>query len=208
MEPGAPKPPIIHIHVYGEPSLEPPNTEHPLSPDLQEAEQTLDAALAEACATQPASKADTGELIKVEEMLGVASEAAKRAISLRRRRRSDRGTTARTGRTVMADAEAAASPGAAHRAFTDARGVSWDVFAVYPETRLSPHSQLKGTYPQGWLCYDSGTEKRRLTPIPEDWQSLSDKELERLAATAEVAGRRRGQPGNDSAPGEQRPPGE
>jgi hypothetical protein len=183
--------------------------EAPLGAELQEAEETLEAALTEACAAEPAGQAGTGELIRLDEMLEVASEAAKRAISLRRRRRADRDTkTTRTGRADMADAEAAASPGATHRAFTDVRGVTWDVYAVYPEARLSPHSQLKGTFPQGWLCFDAGAEKRRLSPIPENWQAQSDDELERLGERAEVAGRRRGSSGNEPGPTESRPPGE
>ncbi|MDQ3997945.1 MAG: hypothetical protein M3303_13120, partial [Gemmatimonadota bacterium] len=67
-----------------------PGTTGPLTPELRAAELTLEQALASACAAQPASKADTGELIRVEEVLQIASEAAKRAISLRRRRRADR----------------------------------------------------------------------------------------------------------------------
>jgi hypothetical protein len=187
----------------------------PLRAELQEAEEELEQALTEACATPPANEADTGELIRVEEMLGVATDAAKRAISLRRRRRVDESGRAgpadrapRGGQAVMADAEAAASPGAAHRTITDARGVTWDVFAVHPEARLSPHSQLRGTFSQGWLCYDSGTEKRRLSPIPENWQSLSDADLERLAERAEVAPRRRTvRRGNEPGPTEDRPGG-
>jgi hypothetical protein len=58
-------------------------------------------------------------------------------------------------------------------------------------------SPLKGTYPQGWLTFDSGTEKRRLSPIPEDWQGFSDGQLAQLLERAEVAPRRRGRPGKN-----------
>jgi len=177
----------------------------PLTPELREAESLMEQALTEACATPPPSKVDTGELIRVEEMLEIATEAAKRAVSLRRRRRADGAAKkGRGGKGVMADAEAAASPGAAHRSIRDAAGVTWDVFAVYPEARLSPHSQLKGTFAQGWLCYDSGTEKRRLSPIPESWQTLSEEALARLAQQAEVAGRRRGRSADHPGPTEHR----
>jgi hypothetical protein len=186
-----------------------PTQPDPLIPELREAEQALEAALTEACASKPASEADTGELIQVDEMLEVASEAAKRAVSIRRRRRANQSTELKqAGKGALADAEAAASAAATHREFTDVRGVTWDVFAVYPEARLSPHSQLKGTFPQGWLCYDSGTEKRRLSPIPENWQTLSDDELAKLAERAEVAPRRRGRFGNEPGRSENRPPSE
>jgi hypothetical protein len=159
----------------------------PLEPELRDAELTLERSLAEACATGPAGKVDTGELIRVEEMLQVASEAAKRAISLRRRRRADKDQ--RTERTAVGGAEVAASLAATHRTFIDTRGIWWDVFAVYPEAR---HTRLRGTFQQGWLCFDSGTEKRRLSPIPDDWRAQSDAELARLAERAEVASSRRG----------------
>jgi hypothetical protein len=175
----------------------------PLVPELRDAELSLENALEEACATPPASKADTGELIRVDELLGVASDAAKRAISLRRRRGADRAQRSPAPAT-MGDAEAAASADATHRGFTDARGVQWDVFAVHPEARLSVHSQLKGTYPQGWLCFDSTTEKRRLSPIPDEWQRLSDEQLAQLAERAEVAPSRAARSRDKSGPEEPR----
>jgi hypothetical protein len=167
------------------------NPSDPLFPELQEAEELLESTLTEACATTPASKAETGELIRVDELLEAASDAAKRAISLRRRRRVDQSKRS-DSRGAMGDVEAEASPGATHRVFADARGVRWDVFAVYPEARPSVHSQLKGSYPQGWLCFDSAGEKRRLSPIPDDWQGLSDELLGQLAERAESASTRRG----------------
>jgi hypothetical protein len=173
-------------------------SEQPVLPELRDAELMLDQALAEACATKPATSADTGELIEIEQMLQVAADAAKRAVSLRRRRRADRAQSSE--RWAMGDAEASAALSATHRSFTDARGVWWDVFAVYPEARLSPHSQLKGTFAQGWLCFDSGAEKRRLSPIPDEWRAVSEAELERMAARAEVAAgrrKRRQEPGTE-----------
>ena len=166
------------------------NQSESLVPELREAEVALETALAEACATKPPSEVDTGELIHMEEVLSLASEAAKRAISLRRKRR-----VTGTGRGVQAaltDAETAASPGAAHRAITDERGVRWDVFAVRPEPRPSPHSQLRGNYQRGWLCFDAGVEKRRFSPIPDDWQTITDQQLVYLSQRAEPVPRRRG----------------
>jgi hypothetical protein len=180
-----------------------PGPTGPLIPELRDAEITLEHALTEACASPPASAADTGELIHVEEMLQVASEAAKRAISIRRRRRAEK--SRRTATSAMGDAEARASAAHAHRAFVDVRGVWWDVFAVYPEARGSV-SQLKGTWQQGWLCFDSGAEKRRLSPIPDEWQRLADDELLRLLERADVASSRRGRrPRKDSRPDDRSP---
>jgi hypothetical protein len=55
-----------------------------LQPQLEEAQETLGDALKEACAMDP-SNANTGELIQIEELLAIANESAKKAISVRRR---------------------------------------------------------------------------------------------------------------------------
>lgn len=46
---------------------------------------------------------------------------------------------------------------------------------------------LRGSYSQGWLCFDNGTEKRRLTPIPGDWTTCSDELIETYLRHAERA---------------------
>jgi hypothetical protein len=160
----------------------------PLRPDFREAAETLEQALSEACTSRPADQADTGELIRVEEMLSLASDAARRAISIRRRARSagpPAGTVPEAAGGPPADQSAAT-----HRFFDDVQGTTWDVWAVYPEARLSPISALPGTFQTGWLVFESTGEKRRLSPIPTDWQSLPADELERLCERADVAPRR------------------
>jgi hypothetical protein len=62
----------------------------PLRPQLQNAERQLDQTLAEVCETPVASRLNTGELIRVEETLAMAAEAAKEAVSLRRKMRADK----------------------------------------------------------------------------------------------------------------------
>ena len=62
----------------------------PLRPQLQKVEQQLDRTLEEVCETPVAARLDTGELIRVEESLALAAEAAKEAVSLRRRMHADR----------------------------------------------------------------------------------------------------------------------
>lgn len=49
----------------------------------------------------------------------------------------------------------------------------------------------------GWLAFGSGTVKRRLAPIPDNWQTVDDVELERLCGRARVVGVRAG---NDEDP--------
>jgi hypothetical protein len=177
------------------------NPEHtdPLIPQLHEAELKLDDALGEACEIRPSSKADTGDLIRLDELLASAADATKRAISLRRRRRAD-GSQRVDRATVIGDVEAAASPLAMHRVVVDGRGVQWDVFAVHPEARFAVPTKLRGTFPAGWLCFDSGAEKRRLSPIPGDWQTMADRQLADLAGQAEAASSRRSRPRTEPGP--------
>jgi hypothetical protein len=167
----------------------------------------MEQALTEACDMESPSKVDTGELIRVEEMLEIATDAARQAIALRRKRQEASKPSGAQSGADMGAAEAAASAGASHRAFTDAGGVRWDVYAVYPEARLSP--KLRGSYPQGWLCFEAGPDKRRVSPIPDNWQNLGEEELKRLADRAERARTRRGgRPSGSGDPGppESRPP--
>jgi hypothetical protein len=62
-----------------------------LQPQLRELETRLSSALDEVCELRPSAKLDTGELIRVEETLALATEAAKEAVSLRRKLRAARG---------------------------------------------------------------------------------------------------------------------
>ena len=106
-----------------------------------------------------------------------------------------------------------------YRTFVDTLGTEWQVWDIVPrlserrtgETldrrvdiapipfadrrqdsrRLTQtrRSILRGTFAQGWLCFDSATEKRRLSPIPPDWTTCSDELLEDYGRQAEpVAG--------------------
>ena len=61
-----------------------------LRPQLQKVEEQLDRTLEQVCETESAARLDTGELIRVEESLALATEAAKEAVSLRRKMHADR----------------------------------------------------------------------------------------------------------------------
>jgi len=62
----------------------------PLRPQLERLEHKIEKSLGEVCAAPAVKDVDTGELIKIEETLAIAAEAAKEAVSLRRRLRKDR----------------------------------------------------------------------------------------------------------------------
>ena len=95
-----------------------------------------------------------------------------------------------------------------YRTFVDSLGTEWQVWDIIPrlsERRTEPMRErrieivpisfadrrrderrltdarravLRGTYAQGWLCFESGGDKRRLSPIPDDWTTCSDEKLE------------------------------
>jgi hypothetical protein len=55
----------------------------------------------------------------------------------------------------------------------------WEVIpAQVSEFRSSRgSSHLPRDMADGWLCFDCGSEKRRLAPLPVNWHDRSDEEL-------------------------------
>ena len=79
------------------------------------------------------------------------------------------------------------------RSFTDSQGLGWRVWNVVPqydaardEDTLTPG--LQG----GWLCFEREGHKRRLSPIPEGWETAGADDLERYCAQAVAVARRQG----------------
>ena len=123
------------------------------------------------------SKANTGELIQIEELLAIANESAKKAISVRRRLKRD-GLARHEVDALRSRSEA--------REFVDAAEVKWIAIAVRPSTSKS----LTPPYQSGWLSFDNGAETRRFAPIPANWTQASEEELRTLCQMAKVATRR------------------
>lgn len=101
-----------------------------------------------------------------------------------------------------------------YRTFEDSVGKEWQVWDIVPrlterrvegedrraeitpiafadrrrdERRLA-HTRrtvLRGSYAEGWLCFDNGFDKRRLTPIPTDWTTCGEEEIESYLRDAE-----------------------
>jgi len=79
------------------------------------------------------------------------------------------------------------------RDFTDAGGAKWRVWSVALEnlqTKTAVEDYL-GDYGEGWLCFESAKERRRLALYPPDWESMSETELRELLLRAAVVGQRR-----------------
>lgn len=94
------------------------------------------------------------------------------------------------------------------REYVDREGRSWTVWSVAPrftpvrsgierrvqtvvvsrDRRVSGDRRrrtLDRIVLQGWLCFDSGLERRRLSPAPPDWEMCSEEALERYRAAAQ-----------------------
>lgn len=102
-----------------------------------------------------------------------------------------------------------------YRLFEDSTGTGWQVWDIVPrleerrnvagadrrvdiqvipfaDRRQSPRriatlrrSLLRGSYASGWLCFESRKEKRRLSPIPDDWTTCDDETLESYLSDAQ-----------------------
>ena len=100
----------------------------------------------------------------------------------------------------------------AHRTFRDEQGREWEAWEVVPtaverrmardggrrpatkkdrrkgqETRVLVPDELQ----RGWLAFQSGLERRRLAPIPDDWAEMTVDELAELLDRAERRARAR-----------------
>jgi hypothetical protein len=106
-----------------------------------------------------------------------------------------------------------------YRSFTDSDGVGWQIWDVIPRynyqaaerrrvpregeavavTPYRPESfdrrssasafSVPAGMAAGWLCFESSAEKRRLAPIPDGWDRLTDGELTELCQQAQIVGR-------------------
>ena len=148
----------------------------PLDSQLEQVKASLKASLDEACASD-VQRLDTGESVRMEEVLAIASQAAKEVVSIRRKRGQLRRRRSGPSNEI--------APIGEHRRFVDRTGVAWDAFAVMPTTEPKGLVRLPEQYQHGWLCFESATEKRRLGPIPADWRTVSEEQLRRLRDAAQ-----------------------
>ena len=98
------------------------------------------------------------------------------------------------------------------KTFVDVLGAVWNVWEVYPrlvERRLLRERRAarrgaderrhvtvgRPTLPRqilgGWLALQSKHERRRVVPVPDDWEELSDRELQALLALSKLSSRPR-----------------
>lgn len=71
------------------------------------------------------------------------------------------------------------------RKIRDDAGTEWTVYEVNPvATEWRSIGALPEGYRDGWLCFESATEKRRLLPLPVGWQELAPEQLSTLLGNA------------------------
>ena len=68
------------------------------------------------------------------------------------------------------------------REFTDAKGVKWRVWQTYPARGAAHPAPLR----DGWLTFECADCKKRLVPIPDDWENAPPSQLETFLKAAEV----------------------
>lgn len=78
------------------------------------------------------------------------------------------------------------------REFVDRAGVSWRVWSVAIDQVYSKTARLDflGPLQDGWLCFESAHERRRLVKYPEHWHRMTGDELISLLSQASPVPRR------------------
>jgi hypothetical protein len=75
------------------------------------------------------------------------------------------------------------------RELIDEQGTEWVVFAVQPSSGGRATGGTRPEFAQGWLCFQSETERRRLAGVPPGWDAMDDGALLALLAKSPVAPR-------------------
>ena len=79
------------------------------------------------------------------------------------------------------------------RHFTDENGIKWKVWDVWPMGRGSAGTTRSESsisvfagqgFSDGWLCFECDEEKRRLAPIPPEWETCAECDLEQMCTRA------------------------
>ena len=71
----------------------------------------------------------------------------------------------------------------AYREFVDDAGTVWRVWDTHPVAANTLRT-VSPNYATGWLTFESDAERRRLAPIPPDWDMASRALMEHWCARA------------------------
>ena len=64
--------------------------------------------------------------------------------------------------------------------FRDSKGVAWRVWKTLPTLASMYNDERRN----GWLMFESDTERRLLAPIPRDWEEAGSPRLEYFSRVA------------------------
>jgi hypothetical protein len=81
------------------------------------------------------------------------------------------------------------------REFTDSAGVKWRVWRTVPVTPSVYDENLRA----GWLTFECADVRKRLVPIPEEWEQATAERLDEMCRSAEPARRTGTTPDPDAA---------
>lgn len=83
----------------------------------------------------------------------------------------------------------------AFRTFRDPEGRDWQVWDVVPSREADAGSRSSTCLPpemaEGWLCFESADQKRRLSPYPAGWEHRDDEGIHALCRDAHPVALRR-----------------
>ena len=71
------------------------------------------------------------------------------------------------------------------RTFRDARDMEWEVRAITPAHHDRRAPVVRADHANGWLLFTLGLERRRLAPLPPNWNEAGEADLKRWCETAE-----------------------
>jgi len=72
-----------------------------------------------------------------------------------------------------------------YREFLDSDGVGWTVWDTYPSRPVG----MEAKWQDGWLTFQAGATRRRLAPIPNNWEEAPVSRLELMCRAAEPSRR-------------------
>jgi hypothetical protein len=73
--------------------------------------------------------------------------------------------------------------------FVDSNGVNWRVWNTVPSSRTT----LSGEFESGWLTFESAAGRKRLAPVPPNWDTATPDRLELMCRAATDVVRRTGE---------------
>jgi hypothetical protein len=92
--------------------------------------------------------------------------------------------TDKTGRLWQAWSTIPGNPHEAAMFATNARVLAQSEGRDVRDTRTPASGHVSPGYEKGWLTFQAGEDKRRLSPIPTDWATATDAELAGYLARA------------------------